>query len=216
MATAAEETVHRYFQRIEEVFIGLRGAPLLLSPSDWRIAQDWKKREIPFEVVEKALEEVFERRKARGDERRVQGLRYCAPAVEAAWQEIEELQATGRREPAAPAFDVAARLAALAAALPAEAEAFGDRIRHLDGPAEAVEDALSRLDNELLSALEVQLTAEQRQDIAERSRASLAVLAERLPADELQVARRRLMARWLRRILSVPVLSLFSPEAEKT
>jgi hypothetical protein len=46
-----------------------------------------------------------------------------------------------------------------------------------------------------------------------RVEATLASLASRLPADEVEAARSRLARQVLRQSLGLPVLSLFSPEA---
>ena len=48
-----------YFRAIETAFIGLRGAPLLLSPTDWQTAREWYRQGIPLEVVCDVLESVF-------------------------------------------------------------------------------------------------------------------------------------------------------------
>src|SRR3954447_12505200 len=108
---------HAYFQAVEEIFVELRGAPLLLSPADYQVARRWHREAVPLDLVRRTLEEVFAKRKERGAKGKISSLRYCAPAVEAAWGELKELTAPGQRA-AAPAFDVAPRLAALAAALP--------------------------------------------------------------------------------------------------
>lgn len=108
---------HAYFLAIEDHFVRLRGAPLLLSPADWQVARRWHQQGVPVELVRRALEEVFARRRERGAKGRISSLRYCAPAVEAAWTEHSELAAPGTRVEA-EAFDAASRLAALAAALP--------------------------------------------------------------------------------------------------
>ena len=70
----------------------------LADPSDWSVLA--------------TLEQVFARRAERGATGRIQSLRYCASAVETAWQEVEALTAGSRRQEA-PAVDVAARLEAL-------------------------------------------------------------------------------------------------------
>ena len=57
---------HEYFRVIEEVFIRLRGAPLLLSPADWQLANEWHRAGIPLEVVCDAVQKVFVRRRERG------------------------------------------------------------------------------------------------------------------------------------------------------
>src|SRR5436305_902597 len=108
MNETVEEPPHAYFQAIEEIFVALRGAPLLLSPADWQVARRWHGEGVPLDVVRSTLEEVFAKRKERGAKGRLSSLRYCAPAVEAAWADLRELSAPARRAeaaalPAAPA-----------------------------------------------------------------------------------------------------------------
>lgn len=207
---------HEYFKAIEEVFIRLRGAPLLLSPADWRVARRWYEQEIPLAVVERALEEFFARRRERKAKKQIVSLRYCAPAVEAAWEEICSLTAAGRQA-ASTVLEAAPRLAALAAALPAELparESWAERITALDGDTEGVERRLAALDGELLEELEKALDETGRRGLEEELQAALAPLATRLEDDELAEARRRLLRQLLRQRWRLPVLSLFSPEAE--
>lgn len=210
-----------YFQAIEEIFIRLRGAPLLLSPADWQVASRWRRRGIPIDVVAGALERVFERRSARGTKGRVSSLRYCAPAVEQAWEEIEELTASGRRAPERP-FAVEPRLEALAAGLsdafaasplpPAAVER--DWAAEVAGLAasdpEAVERLLAELDRELLDRLSDDLDEGERAELDRQIDASLAPLAGQMPDAERTVAADRLRRQLLRRRFGLPVLSLFS------
>jgi hypothetical protein len=215
VATAGD---YAYFRAIEDRFIGLRGSPLLLSPSDFRIAQRWHRRGVPLALIERILPEVFARRAERAGARgKVYGLRYCAPAIESAWEEIQELQAPGERETAAPALDVPARLDALAAALPARLpgrDELAAAMRALAGPPEAVEAALARLDDETLDAAERRQRAAGRAELERQAAASLAAVAGRLPAAEIDAAKGRLLRRLLRKRIGLPVLSLFAPEAE--
>ncbi len=206
---------HAYFRAIEETFIRLRGSPLLLSPADWQIARGWHERGIPLDFVCRALEGFFAERRDRGVESRVRSLRYCAPAVEEAWREVQELTAAGRRAEAEP-VDVGARLEALARALPPGLPGGGgpaDRIRRLEGGVEAVERALAALDGELLREAEAVLSEADRKAIAAAAERGLAALAGRLTDEEIGLQRERLRRRALRRRLGLPVLSLFSPEA---
>ena len=57
------DTDFGYFQTLEEAFIRLRGAPLLLSPADWQMAKEWRQRGIPVELIERVLGEVLEERR---------------------------------------------------------------------------------------------------------------------------------------------------------
>lgn len=215
MSATAED--HAYFRAVEDVFIRLRGAPLLLSPADWRVAQRWHRLGVPLALIETTLAEVFAKRGERGARGKVQSLRYCAPAVEAAWEEVQELQAPGEREEEAPALDVPARLEALAAALPpklAGRDELAAAIRALTGPPETVEEALVRLEEETLDAADRRLRAPGRDELERQADASLAGVADRLPAAEVEAARERLLRRLLRKRIELPVLSLFGPEAE--
>lgn len=207
---------HAYFRAVEEIFISLRGAPLLLSPADWQVARRWHRQGVPLGLVESALEGLFARRRERGTRGRVQSLRYCAPAVERAWEELVELQAPGERETAG-ALELAPRLTALASALPPTLPgraAAAARIRALSGEAAAVEEALAELDRELLAAAGEALPAAERAALAAEAASSLAPLAGRLPPEQAAAARQRLERRLLRRRIGLPLLSLFSPEAE--
>lgn len=204
---------HAYFQAIEEIFVRLRGAPLLLSPADWQVARRWHRDGVPLDLVRQALEEVFARRKERGAKGRISSLRYCAPAVEAAWAERRELTAPGERLEA-PAFYPSHRLQALAAALPPGLADFSARIVALTGDPPEIEEKLAALDQEMLAAAAASLDGTQRSEVEAAVEKTVAGLRGRLPADELERSRERLTWQVLRRRLALPVLSLFSTEAE--
>ncbi|HEY4561955.1 MAG TPA: hypothetical protein VIJ36_03195 [Thermoanaerobaculia bacterium] len=210
--TEVEEPPHAYFQAIEEIFVQLRGAPLLLSPADWQVARRWHREGVPLDLVRSTLEEVFAKRKERGAKGRISSLRYCAPAVEAAWADLRELTAPARRAEA-PAFEVVPRLAALAASLP-DRETLAARITSLSGDPQEVEEHLSILDRQMLDQAWEGLDGEARSAVEAAVEKTLASLAGRLPAGELASSRERLVRQTLRRKLGLPVLSLFSPEAQ--
>lgn len=234
---------HAYFLELEDLFIGLRGAPLMLSPSDWQVAKEWRRRGIPLELVRRVLREVFEKRRQREADDIV-SLRYFRRPVEGAWKKARELAAGGERaEP--ETFDLERRLERLAAALPEELPERGrwaGRIRLLAGdssgeagagsteapePAgdapsdpvpepdmEAVEEALGRLDDELLVAVSRSLDADESETLRRRVEEALGRLEARLPAEEIARSRDHLHRRLLREHRALPVLSLFSPVAE--
>jgi hypothetical protein len=211
--TEVEEPPHSYFQAIEEIFVELRGAPLLLSPADWQVARRWQREGIPLDLVRSTLEEVFAKRKERGARGKISSLRYCAPAVEAAWADLRELTAPARRAEA-PAFEVAPRLASLAASLPGR-DALSGRVAQLSGDPQEVEERLAALDREMLDQAWDGLDGETRSEVEAAVEKTLASLAGRLPAGELASSRERLVRQTLRRKLGLPVLSLFSPEAQR-
>src|SRR4051794_11936364 len=219
-ATGSEPTEpdpdHAYFQAVEEIFVELRGAPLLLSPADWQVARRWHQEGVPLDLVRRTLEEGFTKRKEGGAKGKISSLRYCAPAGEAAWADLKDLTAPGQRA-VAPVSEVAPRLAALAAALPrslAGREGLAARLSRLSGDPQDVEERLAALDREMLDAEESGLDAEERKEIAAAVEKTLALLSGRLPAEEIEASRERLSRQTLRRRLGLPVLSLFSPEAE--
>ena len=204
-----EETDHAYFLAVEEIFVRLRGAPLLLSPADWQVASRWHREGVPLDLIRQALEEVFAKRRERGTRGKINSLRYCAPAVEAAWAELRELTAPGERDEA-PALDIPSRLRNLAALVPPE---IAPRVAGLHGDAPSVEAALSALDREMLAAAGSSLEEAMRHEVDAAVEKTLAALRGRLPAEELERSRERLTHQVLRQRLGLPVLSLFSPEA---
>ena len=207
---------HRYFRAIETRFIELRGAPLLLSNDEWQITRRWHRRGIPLEHVFRMLEEISAKRGERDDREGLHTLRYYAKAIEASWEAVEELRAGGQRT-AAPSLDLGARLAALAEALPPgtpDRAAVAERVAGLCGDTEHVEQALAALDRELLAAAERDLSEADRTAVEAQLDETVTGLFGSLFAGDVDRARERLRRQVLRRRLGLPVLSLFSPEAE--
>lgn len=210
---------HAYFHDLEDLFIGLRGAPFLLSPSDWQTAKAWHRQGIPLELVRRVLREVFERREERGADDIV-SLRYFKRPVENAWKKARELAAGGERAEPEP-FDLEGRLQRLAAALPAdlpERERWADEIERLDaetgGDMEAVEERLGTMETGMLATVSSALDEAMVRDLEQKVEEALSRLARRLPEEERARSRRHLHRRLLRQHAGLPVLSLFSPEAE--
>lgn len=209
---SAEE--HHYFQAIEANFLRLRGKAVLLSASDWQIAQGWYRAGVPLEVVLQVMELLFERSRSRKG-RAISALRYFKAAVEAAWEEVEALSAGSRRDRLEP-VRVDERLRRLTEALPVDLpqrEEWVARIQALGGTVETVEQGLSGLDVELLTAGKDALPAAERETVRRQIEEALARLRGRLPAAELERSRVHLEAQLLRRLLDLPVLSLFAPQA---
>ena len=120
------EDEERYGSAVEDAFIEERGTPFTFCAKDWQLLRGWMARGIPVDTVVRGVHEVFEKRRARGAVGKVNFLEYCADAVEIRW-ELERRGLVGSVDhAAAPAPDVAARLAqlgeALAAALPRPVE----------------------------------------------------------------------------------------------
>ncbi|MGB6642186.1 MAG: hypothetical protein WBG67_15535 [Thermoanaerobaculia bacterium] len=207
---------HAYFLAIEEVFIRLRGAPLLLSPTDWQIARGWHRAGIPLDLVSATLEELFRERAETGKRGAVRSFKYCQSAVERAWVARQELAAPGARGDQVE-MDVGARLLNLAAALPvslADRERWYRQILEVEGGIQDVEHELSLLDRQVMEALRSGITPEETAKIERDVEKVLARLETRLPVDERPAVRNRLFDQAIRRQAGLPLLSLFSPEAQ--
>ncbi|MYA06497.1 MAG: hypothetical protein F4060_04055 [Holophagales bacterium] len=214
------ETVDReYFETIEEEFIRLRGAPLLLSPADWRLADRWRQEGVPLFLVLESIRLVFERRAERQaaapetQQRGVSSLRYCRPAVEKAWAEYRELGGASARQPRPAAIDVRARLQALAEAIPAatvDVENWRQRLLKLRGPAPVVEDRLVGLDRELVDRAFELLPLRDREEVTTEAEVALGRMAGRVDPERLPELRRRMVRRLVRERLGLPLLSLFA------
>ena len=211
---------HAYFLAIEDIFLRLRNTATLLPPADYQVALRWHEAGIPLDLIERVLEDSFAKWKERGKERGARGklssLRYCAPAVEAAWAELRELTAPGERAEAPP-LHIPARLRALAAALPESLPGRAEivsRITMLAGDPPTVEEGLADLDTEMLARAGATLDDAGGAEIEAAVEKTLAGLRARLPTEELERSRERLRLQILRQRLGLPVLSLFSPEAE--
>lgn len=203
---------HSYFRAIEERFIELRGAPLLLSPADYQTAKRWYADGIPIPLIHRVLEELFARRAEKGADGPVQSLRYCASAVESAWKSAGEHARADRREEVAP-LDAGSRLAALATAISErvpELEELAGEVAALSGSAEEIEQALSELDTRLLAAAGARLDAAARAAVEKRVERGLTALGSRLDDAGREAARSSLFGQALRRELGLPVLSLFT------
>jgi uncharacterized membrane protein YccC len=200
---------------LEELFINLRGAPLLLSPADWETARDWRRRGIPLDLVAAVLREAFEKNPEKKGRSGIRSLKYFDAAVERAWRQVRALGATEPDSEPEP-LDLGIRLAALARSIPSRlsgSDGIRRRLLDLEGDAEDVEKALSRLDRELIALAEAALEDRVGQEIRDEVEAAVKRVSSRVAADEEDELRRRLLGTALRRRLGLPVLSLFSPEA---
>lgn len=221
-AGAGEDlTDFQYFQAIEEIFLLLRGAPLLLSPSDYQVTRDWHRDGVPLDLIQRTLEEFFEHRRERDDPKKVWSLRQCRPRVEAAWKQLRELTAPGERAEGdeRKPFEATPRLEALAAALPEDLpgrRGVAERVRALAGEDDPrrIEEGLGAIEAEVLDGLLAGLSETERSALEAEADESLAPLADRMAREDAERARERLVRRKLRRRARLPTLSLFAPEAE--
>ncbi|HBL27250.1 MAG TPA: hypothetical protein DD490_10485, partial [Acidobacteria bacterium] len=88
------------------------------------------------------------------------------------------------------------------------------RVVTLAGDAQEIEESLAALDAEMLATASAALDEPARREVEAAVEKTLAGLRGRLSADELERSRERLGWQVLRQRLGLPVLSLFSPDAE--
>ena len=209
-----------YFDALEDAVIGLRGAPLQLSPDDWQITEAWHAEGIPIDVVRESIQEVIDRRRAKELEipRR---LAFYRQPVERAWKRVGGLTVTAKRR-SAPTFDIEARLARLAQVVLVAAERHPtlaplavelQDLASSESDVEAVEKRLAELDERWLERAAVSLDGSIRQQLEAQLRDALATYEDRFPEPASPEVELRLRSEALRRLLGLPVLSLFAPEA---
>ncbi|MFQ5527205.1 MAG: hypothetical protein ACE5GX_13200 [Thermoanaerobaculia bacterium] len=223
---------HSYFRALEDAFVRLRGAPLLLSPADWQVAKEWRRQGIPLELAIRVLERIFERQESAEKRTGIRSLRYFRKAVEGSWLRIVEMGGDPKEADSAEPIDVEERLTRLVTALrlarnqsearPASQTAglttildqALERISELSGEAKEVEGALARIDYWMLQRLRESLDERTRSSIREDVRGSTTDLSNRLSEDRERQVRRLLFDGRMREILGLPVLSLFGTHAQ--
>ncbi|MBO0860866.1 MAG: hypothetical protein J2P21_20760 [Chloracidobacterium sp.] len=85
-----------YFTEIEGEFVKRRGSHILVSPLDWTLIENWKRRGIPLHIVLRGINSSFDgynQRVNRG--RKVNSLFFCQQEVEALYQEYVEARVGG-------------------------------------------------------------------------------------------------------------------------
>ena len=203
-----------YFNRLERWFIELRGAPLQLSPDDFRVAESWFEAGIPLELVQGEIRRVVERHREKQTEVK-RRLRYYKTVVEKAFDQQRRLQAPADSMPSAP-LELGHRLQALAGAVPDTpwTQDTAERIVALEGgEAEAIETQLEAIEHEILERAREGFEEDRREDFERELQRSLERLQDRMPGGDMVSARRRLERQILRRFLGLPEMSLFGLDA---
>ncbi len=204
----------------------MRGTPFLLSPKDWHLINGWLEGGIPLGTVIRAVNDTFEKRKARGAVGKISSLSYCALSVEERWAfERRGLAGGGAGRPAGTEIDAPAALIAVREALEARAIAPPGRVEagkftlamekamaKLDslpsgGAVDALEEELASIEEALLRSLRKILTEEAAEELAFRVEALL-VGTDDLPSAARERLRKALFRRELRALLDIPVLSV--------
>ena len=219
-----------FFQAIEERLVRLRGAPLILSPSDWHLAASWWEQRIPLAVILRALDSIFERaaRTRRGP---IQSLSYCRHVVEQEYSRHLELSvgepAPGRAPRQGEASSLerlrgkAARLEAIArasdgktrSALQMASRELQETMASMEtGTMEParVEEELLRLEDRVTQALFDGLVPEERKELETACARRLAPYQGDMTAEVRAITRRRCLQREIRRRCHLPRLSLLA------
>jgi hypothetical protein len=98
-----------YFKLIEDYFIQKRGNPMLLNPKEWALIREWHDTEIPTEVVLRAIDRGFEKKKENDLESPV-SLNYFRRIVKSEYKRYlksqEGLSAEGKKTPEAESANI--------------------------------------------------------------------------------------------------------------
>jgi len=165
-----------YFTEVEEHFQRRRGAGLLLSTLDWALIETWKDAGVPLEAVLRGIDDAFDKYdRRRSKSQKVNSLAYCAQAVLAAVEGMQEA-AVGAPPPAAEqgGFDAPT----VAAYLRRNAAEIERRVADLPPPAQAVGQQTARSLGEMADEVAAMppATARAMEDLERR----LTVMEERL------------------------------------
>jgi len=105
-----------YIKEIESYFLTLAGEGIMLSPIDYSLIQDWKKRRVPREVVLKGINRAFSESglKLKGAQGSPRSLKHCASYVEMCIEEYGppagEKKSREKASPGGADSDVSERL----------------------------------------------------------------------------------------------------------
>ncbi len=208
-----------YFLEIEAAFAGKRNTPFVFSAKDWALMKSWKDEGIPLAIVLEAMATAFERQAASGRRKVISSLSYCRYAVKELWHERRDLHvgASGN----VPEADPQQILTSLSEELSRNAQQCDGPVRDLLSAAASnvlaaasargvpqIEEALMRLEDTLLGELAAALPEAERSRIEEEITQQLRGF-ESAGAEVLQKTRDANLKRLLRRMFSIPRLSLF-------
>ncbi len=220
-AAPVDEEEIQYSLAVERAFQELGGPAVPVAPQDAAAVKSWYEAGVDFETICRCFREKASSsglRDASG--RPIRTLRYFQDVVMDTHRQILAIRGpwANPRAPtiAVPTIDVTARLAALSAALPPELpdrETWSRRVVELEGNAEEVEERLEAVDRQVLDAADAMLDAQDRRELEKKLSKAVAHLGQRLSAQQLRRTEEQLRERLMRKKLSLPVLSLFSPEA---
>lgn len=85
-----EKRFKKYLNKVENFFIEKRGTPFILSSEDVQLILYWFKKGVPEKIIENGIEIIFERLKEKGDEKKINSIKYCAQKIEELFKEEEK------------------------------------------------------------------------------------------------------------------------------
>ncbi len=215
-----------YFTEIEEHFQRRRGSLLLLSTLDWALIETWREAGIPLAAVLQGIDAAFDKYDARKNKariRRVNGLGYCAQAVMAAVEAMQEAAvgtAPAKPEAAEQGFEqerIAAHLEAAAEQLLVAGQAeIADRLRALAHDVrskmpqlEELEQCLTVLEQKLFAVVLTTTPEAELLALRQQAAAELAPYRSRMPAMQIRQVEQQFLHKRLLEKLNLPRLSLF-------
>lgn len=223
-----------YYTEIEEHFQRRRGTLLLLSTLDWALISAWQEAGYPLEAVLEGIDQAFDahgKRHKSAATRRVNGLAYCAQAVTQAVEAMHEA-ATGAAIPGKPARETgfeAARIAGHLRSVAAQLEGTAPLVE-MEAPlrtvaaclhdlakeaeagtagAEALEQHLLSLEDQIYAALQLCVPAEEFAELRSRAARELAPHRSRMQAVQIRQIEQQFLRRSIFQRYAIPRLSLF-------
>jgi len=206
VSEAREERARaRYARAIERRFSDRLERPIVMSPRDWTRISDWHERGIPLPLVLESIDAAFDARRRPGSAR-PRSLSYVATLVDESWRVVVD----GRRatpEPERPS------------GLPHERMAPWRKFRDRTPPGSTLRALLDRLlraaengatsrtlDEQLDAELPLVVPTDVAQEGERAAERDVARMRGRVPVQEIERARARAVASWLRRRLGLPRL----------
>jgi hypothetical protein len=227
------ENYFNYFTEIEENFQRRRGSLLLLSTLDWALIETWREAGVPLEAVLRGIDDAFDKydaRKGKGRLRRINGLAYCAQAVMAAVEDMQEaaVGSAAKAETVPEGFEqeriaahlegCAQRMRAVPAGTPAAAylavaapslEALAGEARRQKPHLQELEAQLTAIEEKLFATLVAATPEDDLLTLQQQASRELEPYRRRMQAMQIRQIERQFLHKRLLERLSLPRLSLF-------
>ena len=227
-----------YFTEIEERFQQRRGSILMLSTLDWALIETWREAGVPLEAVLRGIDSAFDKHDvkvstAKGKQRKVNGLAWCAQSVVEAVEQAKEAAIgaapSDGKEGVETGFE-AARIAIFLEENAAKIEGaklrspagvvaieVARRLRDLAAQARAVQigsleeldRTLSVLEEKIFAALMTATPEEQLVGLREQAARELAPYRGKMQAVQIKQVQQQFLQKRLLEASGLPRLSLF-------